>query len=86
MEKYCLYVLFQLVTDSGETTQDKISMTIDCEDIFGAEAFLQQKVSEKLSHYSDRGLNWKILEKHVKLESDDYGDTLKKGMLRSLFV
>lgn len=45
-------------------------MTIDCEDIFHAERFLHQKVSEKLTLYSEKGLNWKILEKHVKLESE----------------
>ena len=54
-------------------------MTINCEDIFAAEAFLQQKISEKLSYYSDQGLNWKILEKHVKLESDDYSNIIKKA-------
>ena len=52
MEKYCLYVLFQLKTDKGDKHQDTISFEAECNDIFEAENLLNQKISEKLSHFS----------------------------------
>ena len=86
MEKYCLYVLFQLKTDKGDKHQDTISFEAECSDIFEAENLLNQKISEKLSHFSSLGLNWKIMEKHVKLESDEHGIALKKDLPNSLQI
>lgn len=85
MEKYCLYVLFQLTSDKGEKHQHTISFEADCENIDEAENLLNQKISEKLSHFSHSGLNWKIMEKHVRLETLDI-EIRDKKILRGLLL
>src|SRR3989337_3282446 len=70
MPTYKLFAQFE-VEDSGEIFIRSIEENIESTDIKTADQVFEGKISEMVSDFSQRGLNWTLLEKCITTESGE---------------
>ena len=65
MPQFRIYAQFHLSNTSDDFTET-IEENLEAAQSKIAEAFLETRISEKISAFSEQGLNWTLLEKSIR--------------------